>query len=89
MLNIAFWHLIPKLNDLVLASHVEKAQTVFDFNHILIGAAGIRDSSIDVQQLTLTKYMIGYLDIPFWEEVWAAIKEMPFNKAPNPDGFTG
>jgi hypothetical protein len=29
------------------------------------------------------------LDAPFTEDVWVTIKDMPLDKAPGPDGFTG
>ena len=40
--------------------------------------------------LHLEQHDLQDLDAPITEEeVWAAIKEMPVDKSPGPDGFTG
>uniref|UniRef100_A0A0A9B3W4 Reverse transcriptase domain-containing protein n=1 Tax=Arundo donax TaxID=35708 RepID=A0A0A9B3W4_ARUDO len=56
----------------------------------LIGNAGSRERSINLDMLQLQPQDLSDLDNPFMEvEVWQTIKDLPPDKAPGPDGFTG
>jgi len=49
-----------------------------------------RDYTIDLGEIGIQEHELSLLDVPFSEEeVWATIKDMPMDKAPGPDGFTG
>jgi hypothetical protein len=46
--------------------------------------------TIDLDALGVPSYELAQLDAPFSEEeVWDTVKRLPFDKAPEPDGFTG
>lgn len=57
------------------------------FNSIL-GDAPARDFSIDLAVVGISSLDLSQLDTPFTEEIVAAIKSMPLNRALSPDGFT-
>jgi len=46
-------------------------------------------TTINLDNLNLPRYDLEALDFPFSEEVWNTIKDLPADKAPGPDGFTG
>jgi hypothetical protein len=49
-----------------------------------------RDFSINFEALGIQRHDLAFLDAEFEEEeVWAAIKDTPGDRAPGPDGFTG
>jgi hypothetical protein len=49
-----------------------------------------RDFSINFEALGIQRHDLAFLDVEFEEEeVWAAIKDTPGDRAPGPDGFTG
>lgn len=46
--------------------------------------------AIDFAEIGIQQHDLSSLEVPFTEEeVWATVKEMPLDKAPGPDGFTG
>jgi hypothetical protein len=45
---------------------------------------------LDFEALRIHRRDLSSLDRPFTEEeIWAVVKELPLDKAPRPDGFTG
>lgn len=56
----------------------------------MIGSAEQRDFTLDFLSLGVQQHDLSELEVPFTEEeVWATIREIPLDKAPGPDGFTG
>ena len=56
----------------------------------IMGSPGQQLCSIDLTQLGPPSVHSSLLDACFTEEeVWHAIQDMPVDKAPGPDGFTG
>jgi hypothetical protein len=56
----------------------------------LLGTASARDTTLNLAALFGETHDLSDLEEPFTEqEIWAAIKRLPANKAPGPDGFTG
>jgi hypothetical protein len=56
----------------------------------MIGEDSDRSRTINLDNLDIPRYDLEALDIPFSEEeVWNTIKNLPSDKAPGPDGFTG
>lgn len=76
--------------DRVLTSHEDKASEIFLFYEKLLGTCEQRDISINLDNLELYQHDLSDLDLPFSEEeVWNIIKQLPSDKAPGRDGFTG
>jgi hypothetical protein len=68
----------------------EKANRVNEFYSSLLGTRQDREHSIDLQALGLPTHSLAALDSFFAEkEVWETIKQLPSDKAPGPDEFTG
>jgi exonuclease III len=81
---------VLKDGDNILTDHDEKAAAIFDFYSNLIGNDSDRSRTINLDNLDLPRFDLEDLDIPFSvEEVWSTIKNLPSDKAPGPDGFTG
>jgi hypothetical protein len=56
----------------------------------VFGRPGQLGDSIDFEQIGIVSHDLSLLDQPVTdEEVWAAIKDIPSDRAPGPDGFTG
>jgi hypothetical protein len=56
----------------------------------LLGTCEQRDVSINLDNLELGQHDLSDLESPFSEEeVWNTIKQLPSDKAPGPDGYTG
>ncbi|XP_066358080.1 uncharacterized protein [Miscanthus floridulus] len=100
--NTAFFHqqaryrkkknFISKLQvgNQVVVTQDEKQKAVDDFYESILGTAEERDYTLDLDILNIQHHNLSELDASFSEEeVWATIKDMPLDKAPGPDGFTG
>lgn len=78
------------VGDQVITKHEEKAAAILNFYENLIGTVCARERTINLDALDCPYFELESLDRPFSEiEVWNTIKEMPPDKAPGPDGFTG
>ncbi|KAK1691938.1 hypothetical protein QYE76_008635 [Lolium multiflorum] len=67
-----------------------KEECFFQFYNELLGSIQNRDSVIDLNLLNLPHLDLHAMDVIFSEdEVWGVIKELPPDRAPGPDGFTG
>lgn len=78
------------VNDRVVTSPEDKLRAALDFYDALIGSAEQRDFTLDFLSLGVQQHDLSELEVPFTEEeVWATIREIPLDKAPGPDGFTG
>jgi hypothetical protein len=74
--------------DNVFTDHAHKAMLVDDFYRSLLGTRLNRTVTINLNYLGLPSHNLKDLDLPITEkEVFEAIKEMPSDKAPGPDGF--
>ena len=76
--------------DEIAFSHDEKADVLHKYFSSIMGREEIREASINLDTLNLPALDLSGLDAPFSEEeVWAAVRDMPSDRAPGPDGFTG
>lgn len=85
-------NLIPKLrvNDVILLKDEEMSDAIFDHFDSILGTRGDRQNVIDLDELHLPSVHDVLLDQCFTEEeIWQAIVDMPTDKAPGSDGFTG
>ena len=79
-----------QVDNQVMVSHEDKQKAVDDFYENILGRAEERDFTLDLDALAIQHHDLSELEVPFSEdEVWATIKDMPLDKAPGPDGFTG
>ncbi|WVZ89347.1 hypothetical protein U9M48_035768 [Paspalum notatum var. saurae] len=79
-----------QVDDQVVTGQEEKHAAVSDFYDKLLGEAEQRDYSLNLSDLNLQAQELSCLEEAFTEnEVVATIKDMPLDKAPGPDGFTG
>lgn len=68
----------------------EKHAAVFYFYEKLIGTAEQREFTLNLAALQLQQHDLSSMEEALSEEeVWLTIKDMPLDKAPDPDGFTG
>jgi hypothetical protein len=83
---------IAKLHveDQVITEQNDKQEAIFDFFSNLLGTAEEREYTFDLSVFHIQQQDLSPLDALFSaDEVWATIKDMPLDKAPGPDGFTG
>ncbi|WVZ53711.1 LOW QUALITY PROTEIN: hypothetical protein U9M48_004616, partial [Paspalum notatum var. saurae] len=73
-----------------VTSQEGKLDAAYNFYANLLGSSEQRVFSVDLAALNLQQHDLSCLEVTFTEqEVWATIKNMPLDKAPGPDGFTG
>ena len=49
-----------------------------------------RENTVNLTELGMNTHDLTKLDLPFTaQEVWRTIEQLPLDKAPGPDGFTG
>jgi hypothetical protein len=85
-------NLIGKLvsEDQIYMNHAGKASIIDDFYNSLLGTRVNRENRVDLTELGLNTHDLTELDLPFTVvEVWRTIEQLPPDKAPGPDGFTG
>jgi hypothetical protein len=83
---------IPKLrtDEAVLFRDEDMVSAVFEHFDDMLGSRGDQLNLLNLEELNLPSIHNTLLDHCFSEEeVWQAIMEMPTDKAPGPDGFTG
>ena len=74
----------------ICISHEDKAAIIDDFYEDLLGTCTVREHTINLANLGIDTHDMSDLDLPFTEnEVWRTIQQLPSDKAPGPDGFTG
>lgn len=66
------------------------SDALFEFYNNILGTEFVRTRRLDLSAIGLPTAELATIENLFTEEeVWAVIKELPSNKAPGPDGFTG
>ncbi|WVZ76358.1 hypothetical protein U9M48_024338 [Paspalum notatum var. saurae] len=79
-----------QVGDQLVTNQDEKQAAVLDFYEKLLGESEQRDFSLELSALHLQVLDLTALEADFSEtEVFATIKDMPLDKAPGPNGFTG
>ena len=77
-------------NEVVLFDNDEMAEAVYEHFNSILGSSGNQQNLIALHELRLPSVQAVLLDECFSEdEIWQAILDMPTDKAPGPDGFTG
>ncbi|XP_066396001.1 uncharacterized protein [Miscanthus floridulus] len=75
--------------DQIYTNHTDKASIIDDFYNSLLGTRVDRENMVDLTELGLNTHDLTKLDLPFTVEVWRTIEQLPPDKVPGPDGFTG
>ncbi|WVZ77404.1 hypothetical protein U9M48_025274 [Paspalum notatum var. saurae] len=84
--------IIPELvsDGRTAVSHEEMQAMIQEYFGKIFGISAVRERSINLAALGLSRLDLSGLEEPFTEEeVLAAIRELPVDRAPGPDGFTG
>jgi hypothetical protein len=76
--------------DQICTGQHEKPSVIDKFYENLLGRSATRERTINLDELGIPVHDLSDLELPFSEEdVWSTIKQMPSDKAPGPDGYTG
>ena len=79
-----------KVGDEVVSSEENKHSALYDFYNNLLGTAQQRDSTLNLPVFHRPGVNLSPLDEPISDaEVWATIVDIPSDRAPGPDGYTG
>ena len=78
-----------EVGDQLAVTQEAKHDAVLNFFENVLGTAKGRDYTIDLSEIGVQQHNLSSLDAPFTEDVWVTIKDMPLDKAPGLDGFTG
>jgi hypothetical protein len=78
-----------RVDDLLVTDQGEMLDVAFDFFDVNLGRPEARSRSINFHELGILPLDLSDLEHPWTvDEIWAAIKSMPADKAPGPDGFS-
>jgi hypothetical protein len=55
----------------------------------MLGSCSAREHTINLAELGINAHDLSDLELPFTEEEVWTIKQLPSDKAPGPDGYTG
>jgi hypothetical protein len=73
-----------------VTSHEDKEKLVHDYLNATLGAPGSREFDLNWGALNIPHFELTHLGVPFTkEELIEAIRNLPLDKAPGSDGFTG
>ena len=79
-----------RLQDVELSQDEDKAEAFFQHFDGILGTPGSRPTKLDLSILNLPSIGEQQLDHCLSEEeIWQTILDIPSDKAPGPDGFTG
>ena len=79
-----------RLQDVELSQDEDKAEAFFQHFDGILGTPGSRPTKLDLSILNLSSIGEQQLDHCLSEEeIWQTILDIPSDKAPGPDGFTG
>jgi hypothetical protein len=79
-----------RLGDEMSTTQERKNEVFTEAFERLIGSMQTREHTVDLEALNIPVTDLRELDAMFTEEeVWNTIREMPSDRAPGPDGFTG
>lgn len=74
----------------MVTSEEDKEAAVWNYFTKLIGSTDSRRNTLNLETFYQPPHELDMLDAPISEsEVWETIKNMPLDKSPGPDGFTG
>jgi hypothetical protein len=78
------------VDSVTLVTEADKAEATFKYYEAILGSELPRIAALDFSELGLPHVDLSELGRPITEEeVWVAIQDLPLDKAPGPDGFTG